>query len=463
MDQAARHLPLSAVRPAMILFTDGKHDVKGVPVSKVQPTRNRLFGNRSPFALLPVGMGLQSKERGALEKGLVRLKIIKAMPACVSGATFDWPQVVFKSADAAGNAVAVALQDATCTFTVAPQAPAPTPAPTPAPAIGAVGSIRLTPGDSRIDVAWTAAGATGTSITGYKARCGTGDGNWIESTDAVTLDRAATVTGLANGTAYHCEVAAVGPSTQGPWTASDSTAKPYGRPVPPSKPAVEPLSQAVRIGVTPVDPATVSSYHYECSDNNGTTWPAALDVASSVNPVGEIDGLTNGMDYVCRAYAVNASGQSDASQVSDAVKPCGSAFQCNPVLLPIFAVLALALAIGLVLTFLALLRIRRRGYVLAVVDVVHTANLGFGSKLGMGFVRDPGTKQVTAVVADKGRSADITIRRHGNGRFDVTDRTGRHVAKDGEPIIVIDAIGGRHEVVFRAFNTNAASAVSSRT
>ena len=38
------------------------------------------------------------------------------MPACISGAVFDWPQVVFQTADEAGNAVAVALQDATCTL-----------------------------------------------------------------------------------------------------------------------------------------------------------------------------------------------------------------------------------------------------------------------------------------------------------------------------------------------------------
>ena len=118
MEQAATHLPSNAVRPALILFTDGKHDVAGVPVSQVPVALDRLFGTRSPFALLPVGMGLEAKDRTALEAGLARMKIVRQMPACVSGATFDWPQVVFESADAAGNAVAVALQDATCTFTV---------------------------------------------------------------------------------------------------------------------------------------------------------------------------------------------------------------------------------------------------------------------------------------------------------------------------------------------------------
>src|SRR4051812_26858298 len=46
MEQAAKHLPADAARPALILFTDGKHDVAGVPVSQVQPTLQALFGSR---------------------------------------------------------------------------------------------------------------------------------------------------------------------------------------------------------------------------------------------------------------------------------------------------------------------------------------------------------------------------------------------------------------------------------
>src|SRR6476659_1572429 len=128
MEAAARHLPKVSVRPAAILLTDGKHDVAGVPVSRVQPTRDRLFGDRSPFALLPVGMGLQKGERAQLKRGLDSLKVIRDMPACVSGTTFDWPQTTFNTAAQAGNAVALALQNATCTFSIAPT---PTPPPTP--------------------------------------------------------------------------------------------------------------------------------------------------------------------------------------------------------------------------------------------------------------------------------------------------------------------------------------------
>src|SRR4029079_17098389 len=129
--QAAKHLPADAVRPALILFTDCKHDVTGVPASRVLPTRTQLFRSRLPLTLLPVGMGLAPKDRAALTSGLESLKIVNQMPACTTGATFDWPTVSFNTAAEAGNAVAVALQDATCTFTVAPTPTPPTPPPAP--------------------------------------------------------------------------------------------------------------------------------------------------------------------------------------------------------------------------------------------------------------------------------------------------------------------------------------------
>jgi hypothetical protein len=459
MEQAATHLPPDAARPAVILFTDGKHDVKGVPVSEVQTTRDRLFGNRTPFALLPVGMGLDPKDRGPLQAGLQNMRITRDMPPCVSGATFEWPQVVFDSAEQAGNAVAVALQDASCTFTVSAT---PAPKPTPQPAAAVVSSVIATPGDGQVTVAWTpvppVAGAS--PVTDYNVRCHAGDATPIESTEGVSLDRTTVVTGLTNGSPYICEVAVVSGTTVGPWKAADSIAIPVGRPATPGKPAVTVLDQGLQIGVAPVPGAT--KLHYECSGDNGTTWQAVADVVSTNDPTAQIHDLTNGTDYVCRAFAANAIGTSDASPISDPVRPCGSSFECNPILVPIVGLLGIALMIGLILAFLALMRIRRRGYVLAVVDVVFTANLGYGSHVGMSFVRDTETKVVTEVVAGKGKTAEIRIHRIGGGRFELRDRHGRNVATDGVPIIVTDGLGARHTVVLRAFNTNAASPVATR-
>src|SRR4051812_33056687 len=92
MQQASSHLPTAAERPALILFTDGKHDVRGVPASQVPPTRDQLFGSQPSFALLPVGMGLDPKLSGDLQRGLEQLRVVKNMPPCVTGQTFAWPQ-----------------------------------------------------------------------------------------------------------------------------------------------------------------------------------------------------------------------------------------------------------------------------------------------------------------------------------------------------------------------------------
>jgi hypothetical protein len=455
MEQAAKHLPRDAARPAIILFTDGKHDVRGVPVSRVQAARDRLFGSRSTFALLPVGMGLEATERTELQAGLLRLRMIRAMPACVSGTVFEWPTVVFESPSEAGNAVATALQDVTCTFTVAPP---PTQAPSPAP--GPVRDIRLAALDGRIEVTW-APPAASVPVVDYRIRCQAGDGTWIESAEGVSLDTKTSIDGLTNGTSYTCEVAAVGTSSPGVWTTSPTSAMPIGRPAAPGKPSVVALDRALRISVAPDDGAAVSSYHYECSADNGTTWSAEVDVTSAGDTSGRIGNLTNGAEYICRAFAANAIGLSDPSPISDAARPCGSGLDCNPMLTPILGILGVVLMGGLLALIVALYRDRARGYVVAVVDTVHTVNLGHGSNLGIAFVRASGGRRVTGIAGARGPNAEIRIRLLRGGRFRVTDRAGKHVTSSGEPIITIDSVGIRHELVLRAFATKSASPAAS--
>ena len=104
-------MPADAVRPVVILFTDGKHDVKGVPASQVVPQRDALFGGLKSFALLPVGMGLDPKDRKALQDGLVRLRVTKDMPACLAGSSLAWPDVSCNAPAEAGKAVGQALQE----------------------------------------------------------------------------------------------------------------------------------------------------------------------------------------------------------------------------------------------------------------------------------------------------------------------------------------------------------------
>lgn len=120
------------------------------------------------------------------------------------------------------------------------------------------------------------------------------------------------------------------------------------------------------------------------------------------------------------------------------------------------------LFIGVIVALIALVRGRTTGYVIAVVDVVHTENIGHGAVLGISFVREPGSRETTGIVSDRGKGADIRIQRRRGGGFLVRDKSGRHEVGDGDPIVVIDTHGVRHSLVLRAFETNAASRVATR-
>ena len=121
------------------------------------------------------------------------------------------------------------------------------------------------------------------------------------------------------------------------------------------------------------------------------------------------------------------------------------------------------LAGGLLIAVMALFRERRRrGYVVAVIDVVYSANLGHGSRLGFDFVRDPVSKRVIRVDPARGRSPDVRVRYLRGDRFEVTDKAGRRVGRSGEPIMAVDPLGGRHALVLQAFATNAAADVEAR-
>ena len=234
-------------------------------------------------------------------------------------------------------------------------------------------------------------------------------------------------------------------------------------PVGPGKPTVEAQNRAVVVQVPDNGSAGVSSYRVECSGDNGATWPVSTEVSTAGTPA-QVGGLANGIDYRCRAFAANSAGVSDASPLSDLIRPCGSVLECRPYILPLVGGLGALLALGLLAAFFALYRGRTHGYVVAVVDIVHTANIGHGANLGIGFVfhQTPGTRSVTGIVADKGKKADIRIRRLRGGRFAIRDRTGRQVANDGEAVIVSDSMGGRHSLTLQAFATNPASQVASR-
>ena len=226
MQQAATYLPADSTRPAVVFFTDGKHDVPGTPASAVLPEAQRLFGDRTPFAFLPVGMGLDPNRRGELQSGLEGLyALTNNMSACPGGQTFHWDNVVFGNPADAGNAVADALAQVTCSFTVAPSptpkpTPKPTPTPTPDAAPGLVGDVQATASNGSIDLTWTEPADSGTKpVDTYQARCkADGADDYLPTQELSGSQRAAVVDQVDNGTSYACEVAAISAVGAGPWT-----------------------------------------------------------------------------------------------------------------------------------------------------------------------------------------------------------------------------------------------------
>ena len=106
----------------------------------------------------------------------------------------------------------------------------------------------------------------------------------------------------------------------------------------PGKPTVEALDGAVRIKrrrPTPTAaadvPLRVLARQRRDAGRARPTRPAA-DATTA-----QIGGLTNGVVYVCRAFAANDIGLSEASPLSDAVRPCSSILECNGLSTPVVA------------------------------------------------------------------------------------------------------------------------------
>jgi len=449
LERAAEHMPADSVRPAMIFFTDGRHEAAGVPVSAVVPARDRLFGDRPSFALLPVGMGVNPEDRPRLEAGLADLRIVRDFERC-EGGSLDWPTVVFDSAEAAGQAVALAFQDVSCTFTVAPTV---APTGTPAPAPGApVRNIRLVAGDSVIEIGWTApTDAQSAPIDGYRVRCRPVEGgDWVESVPGVSTGTSATVSGLANGVEHMCEVAVIRAGSVDAWTAANAIAVPFGRPPPPSKPAVRALDSAVRLGLAMPGDGPVTGFEVECSADGGSSWTITRRIDGDRRDL-EIAGLTNGTEYVCRAFATNDSGASDPSAPSDAFRPCTGLVDCNPFVLPLLGGLVVLLAVA-IMAWLWRWYGGRRVYVTAEVDRFAPVPLGRGPTVGLAFVTREPYNQVTGVVPAAGRAADVRIRYAGGRAFVVTSGRTRHAAQFGRLVQITDPDGRPHDLVLYAYD-----------
>ena len=178
-------------------------------------------------------------------------------------------------------------------------------------------SLSPTFGNGQVALSWSTPSSNGGSaITDYVVQYEvTGSGLWSIFADGVSTATSATVTGLANGTSYDFEVAAVNANGQGTMSGT-VTSTPKTVPGAPTGVSASPgNTQAIVSFTAPVSNggATITSYTV-------TSSPGSITASGSVSPI-VITGLTNGTPYTFTVTATNAAGTGSASSASGSVTP----------------------------------------------------------------------------------------------------------------------------------------------
>ena len=166
-----------------------------------------------------------------------------------------------------------------------------------------------TPAPGAAQLAFTAPSDTGThAITGYAGTCTPQGGG-----TAITVTGASsplTVSGLANGTAYDCSVAATSDAGTGPASAALPAATPVIAPTAPSLSATPGNAQALFSIGEPADTggSPITQYALSCSPQGGGA-AVTQTVPANGNPTtSTLSGLANGTSYDCSATATNGAG-----------------------------------------------------------------------------------------------------------------------------------------------------------
>lgn len=208
--------------------------------------------------------------------------------------------------DASSNSYAGISDTTALSFTTATVPGAPTALAGSQP--GSAGEIALT---------WTAPTSNGgVAISDYVVEYSTDGTTWATFSDGGSSTASATVTGLANSTAYTFRVSAVNAAGTGTASAT-TTATTATVPGVPTGLTVAFLPTRADIQWTPPSNGgtAITGYVVEYSSDAGTTWTTAPSGVPGISEeVGRsIEGLINGTAYLVRAAAVNAVGTGNYS------------------------------------------------------------------------------------------------------------------------------------------------------
>ena len=197
---------------------------------------------------------------------------------------------------------------------------------------------------------------------------------------------------------YECEVAAIGSAAEGAWTAAATAVAPMGRPDAPGKPSVEALGplgadqrhaghRAGRVRI-PIPMFGRRRRHVVIAGRGGIGRYDCADRPSDERRAIRLPGLRRecgrrerGIGPVRCRHALRVLPRVQRPAPADR---WGSSASCSRA--------------GCWRRSWRCIASGPAGTSIAVVDVIHSVNLGGGSRLGIDFVRDPDTRAVTGVV-----------------------------------------------------------------
>jgi hypothetical protein len=184
---------------------------------------------------------------------------------------------------------------------------------TPSAPAGPPTGVAGVPGNAQVGLTWTAPTDTGgTAIVDYvvQYRVNVVGSQWVTFTDGTSAATTATVTGLANGTAYVFRVAAVNAAVAGPYSVASAPVTPRTLPTAPRN-----LTRTVgdtQVSLTWTAPSSngglpITDYVVQFSSTNGTSWTTFTDGVST-GTTATVTGLTNGTTYIFRVAAITGAG-----------------------------------------------------------------------------------------------------------------------------------------------------------
>ncbi|NBT57599.1 BspA family leucine-rich repeat surface protein, partial [bacterium] len=189
---------------------------------------------------------------------------------------------------------------------------------------GAPSGVSAASGNTQVLLSWTAPTDNGGAlITDYSIQYKSGSGAWITFSEGVSPSTSTVVTGLANGTEYTFQVAAVNAAGTGTYSASSLGVTPATTPNAPTSVTGTAGDEQVSLSWTaPLSNggSAITGYKVEYQLATGGGWTVFSDNASTSTTL-TVTGLTNNTSYIFRVAAKNAAGVGSYSESSSAVTP----------------------------------------------------------------------------------------------------------------------------------------------